>query len=62
MRFLVEGMIPVGAILAGMLGTVWGMRMTLLVGCIGFCLSALWLMFSPLRTMQQSNKGGNGLS
>ncbi len=62
MRFLVEGMIPVGAILAGMLGTVLGMRMTLLAGCIGFCLSALWLMFSPLRTMQQSNKGGNGLS
>jgi len=54
MRFLVEGMIPVGAILAGILGTAWGIRMTLLVGCIGFCLSALWLMFSPLRTMQQS--------
>lgn len=51
MRFLVEGMIPVGAILAGVMGTVWGMRMTLLAGCIGFCLAALWLMFSPLRTM-----------
>lgn len=53
MRFLVEGMIPVGAILAGVLGTVWGMRMTLLAGCIGFCLSALWLICSPLRTMHQ---------
>ncbi|HLI06559.1 MAG TPA: MFS transporter [Ktedonobacteraceae bacterium] len=53
MRFLIEGMIPIGAILAGMLGTIWGMRLTLLAGCMGFCLSALWLVFSPLRTWHE---------
>ncbi len=54
MRFLIEGMIPVGAVLAGILGTTWGMQPTLLAGCTGFCLAALWLIFSPLRTMSKS--------
>jgi MFS family permease len=53
MRFLVESMVPVGAILAGVLGTTWGIRPTLLAGTVGFCLSTLWLIFSPLRTLHK---------
>ena len=51
MRFLVDGMVPIGAILAGFLGATWGMRPTLLMGAIGMCLSATWLIFSPLRRL-----------
>jgi MFS family permease len=49
MSFLVNGMVPIGAILAGFLGASWGLRPTLLMGAIGMCLSAVWLICSPLR-------------
>lgn len=57
MHFLINGMVPIGAILAGFLGATWGMRPTLLAGSIGMGLSALWLIFSPLRKMRREERG-----
>jgi len=49
MRVLVEGMVPVGALLAGFVATAIGMRMTLLIAaCLCCLLSPLWLIFSPV--------------
>ncbi len=49
-QFLSEGIWPLGAILAGLLSETIGMRYTLLIGAgLGFLLSSVWLLFSPLR-------------
>jgi MFS family permease len=53
MRFLVWGTIPLGAFLGGILGTVIGVRHTLLVAAIGGCLPFLAVFLSPLRTMRE---------
>jgi MFS family permease len=53
MRFLVWGTMPVGAILGGVLGTVIGIRSTLLVVAIGSSLTFLPVFFSPLRRMRE---------
>ena len=55
MSFLVNGMVPIGALLAGFLGASWGLHPTLLMGAIGMCLSAVWLICSPLRNYWVTN-------
>lgn len=53
MHFLVEGIGPIGAILAGLLSSVIGIRPTLLTAAIlSFLLSSTWLLFSPLRRLR----------
>lgn len=53
-QFLTEGIWPLGAILAGLLGETIGMRYTLLIGAgLGFLLSSAWLLFSPLRQLHE---------
>lgn len=47
-RFVVWGTIPVGALLGGVLGSLLGVRATLLVAALGGCTAALWVIFSPL--------------
>lgn len=47
-RFLVTGVVPLGALLGGVLGTVIGLRLTLLVGAIGSIAAVLWVLFSPV--------------
>jgi MFS family permease len=52
MRFVVWGVLPIGALVGGVLGTAFGLRPTLWIGALGEALSGLWLVFSPMRTMR----------
>ena len=51
-RFLVQGVIPVGALLGGVLGTVLGLRTTIAIGAVGASVAVLPLFFSPLRAVR----------
>ena len=51
MRFVVWGVLPIGALLGGVLGSAAGLRPTLWIGAAGQVLAVLWLVFSPIRTM-----------
>jgi MFS family permease len=52
MRFLVWGTMPLGGLIAGGLGTWFGVRETLWIGAIGLALAFLTVFLSPLRTMR----------
>jgi MFS family permease len=52
MRFVVWGVLPIGALLGGVLGTVIGLRPTLWVAAIGSCLAGGWLLASPMRHLR----------
>jgi MFS family permease len=52
MRFVVWGVLPLGGLLGGVLGSVAGLRPTLWIGYIGEVLACLWLFASPMRTMR----------
>ncbi len=49
MRWFVWGTIPIGALLGGLLGTVVGVRETLLIGALGEMAAVLPVLFSPVR-------------
>jgi predicted MFS family arabinose efflux permease len=49
MQFLTLGVGPGGAILAGILGTILGLQLTILIGVLGVMLAGAWLLFSPVR-------------
>ena len=53
MRFLVWGTIPIGTLLGGTLGSVIGLRETLVVGAVGSGSSFLWILFSPQRHLRE---------
>lgn len=48
-RFLVQGLTPLGALAGGVLGLWLGLRPTLVLAAAGELLAALWLLASPLR-------------
>jgi predicted MFS family arabinose efflux permease len=52
MRTVTWGSQPLGALLGGALGALIGIRETLLVIAIGFCLSSLWLVLSPIAKLK----------
>ncbi len=53
MQFLVGGMLPLGALLAGVVTEAIGMRATLLIASLlAFSLSSAWLIFSPVRRLR----------
>ena len=52
MRFIVWGVLPIGALIGGVLGTVIGLRPTLWIGAIGESLAGVWLLASPMRSMR----------
>jgi MFS family permease len=52
-RFMVWGSMPIGALISGVLGTVFGVLPTIWIGCIFGLFSAGFVFFSPLRTMRQ---------
>ncbi len=52
MRWIVWGTLPLGGVIGGALGSVIGIRPTLWVGVVGSWSAALWVLFSPLRTMR----------
>ncbi|MGI9004814.1 MAG: MFS transporter [Streptosporangiaceae bacterium] len=51
-RWIVWGTLPLGGVIGGVLGSLIGVRATIWVGVLGSWLAALWVVFSPLRTMR----------
>jgi len=49
MQFLSQGFAPLGALLAGILGGLIGLRLTILIGVLGVMLAGTWLLLSPVR-------------
>jgi MFS family permease len=52
MRFVVWGVLPIGALLGGLIGSGIGPRPTLWIAMIGQSLAGVWLLASPMRTMR----------
>ncbi len=52
MRFVVWGVLPMGALIGGFLGSVAGLRPTLWIGAAGQAVAGIWLLASPMRTMR----------
>jgi MFS family permease len=48
-QFLSQGVAPLGALLAGILGSIIGLRLTILIGVLGVMLAGTWLLLSPVR-------------
>jgi MFS family permease len=53
-RFVVQGVIPLGMLLGGTLGTLIGLRPTIAIGAAGAVLAVLPLVLSPLRSVRQT--------
>ena len=49
MHLMFQGIVPLGALIGGVLAESIGIRTTMLIGGCGFLLSSLWLIFSPVR-------------
>lgn len=49
--YLVEGVAPAGALVAGLLGSLIGARLTLLIAVLGFLSVAVWTMTTPVRRL-----------
>lgn len=47
-RVMVQGVVPLGALIGGALGEAWGLRPTLLIGALGELTAIGWLLGSPL--------------
>lgn len=52
-RFLVSGMLPLGALAGGALGEGLGLRETITLAAVGSLLSCLWVVCSPVRALAQ---------
>lgn len=52
MRFLVSGVMPIGALIGGVIGSTLGLRATLWIGAVGSILSIIWLLTSPIGRMR----------
>lgn len=52
-RFFIWGVMPVGALLAGWLGTIMGTQATIWIGGIGSLASAAFVLFSPMRSLRE---------
>jgi MFS family permease len=51
-RFLVFGVMPLGALLGGWLGSAFGLRLTLVIGASGLLFAFLWVLFSSIRQVR----------
>jgi MFS family permease len=47
------GAIPIGALVAGALGSVIGLRLTLVIGAVGYVLWGVLLFLSPIRSLRE---------
>ncbi|GAA2581478.1 MFS transporter [Actinomadura fulvescens] len=52
-RFVAWGTVPVGSLLGGVLGGAIGLHPTLFVGAAGTFAAALWIVFSPIRSLRE---------
>src|SRR5438445_609987 len=57
MLFIMWGVIPIGSLLGGLLGTTIGLRQTLAVGAVGMSLAFIWVLFSPIRGLRRQPPG-----
>jgi len=57
MLFIMWGVIPIGSLLGGLLGTTIGLRPTLTVGAVGMSLAFIWVLFSPIRGLRRQPPG-----
>ncbi len=55
-RFFVWGVMPIGAFVGGVLGSLWGIRPVLWLAVAGYALSVLPVLFSPLIGMRDLPK------
>jgi hypothetical protein len=53
LRFLVAGMLPLGALAGGALGGLLGLRETIALAAGGSVLASLWVVFSPVRRLSR---------
>jgi MFS family permease len=53
MRFIVWGTIPIGTLLGGVLGSLIGLRETILISAVGGALGVFWIVFSPQRHLRE---------
>jgi MFS family permease len=52
MRVLIRGAVPIGALLGGLIGELFGLRAVMLFGALGGLSSLLWLWRSPIPSLQ----------
>lgn len=52
MQFLARGPAPIAAIIAGILGTLIGLRLTILIGVLGVIFAGVLLLLSPVRRVR----------
>jgi MFS family permease len=57
MLFIMWGVIPIGSLLGGLLGTTIGLRPTLTVGAVGMSLAFIWVLLSPIRGLRRQPPG-----
>jgi MFS family permease len=50
--FLAQGIAPIGALVAGPLAAVFGVRMILLIAVLGILITNVWMWFSPVQQWQ----------
>ncbi len=51
-RTLGYGVMPIGALLGGIIGEMLGLRAALAVGAVGIACAPLWVVFSPVRRIR----------
>ena len=56
MRFVVWGVIPIGALAGGAIGSAFGVRWALWIGAVGSSLAGGWLLASPIGRMRDFPK------
>ena len=52
-RFVVWGVMPIGAIASGLLSTAIGVELTIAIGAVGSVLACVFVLFSPLLGMRE---------
>jgi predicted MFS family arabinose efflux permease len=52
MLFVIWGVIPIGSLVGGALGSTIGLRPTLAVGAVGMLLAVGWMLLSPVRDLR----------
>lgn len=53
-RVITQGVVPLGALIGGVIGEVWGLRPALLIGALGELTAIGWLICSPLRRLDRA--------
>jgi MFS family permease len=60
MRFMVWGTMPLGSLTGGVLGTVLGLRPTLIIGGVGGMLAVLFALGGPVRSLVTASSAVDG--